>query len=121
MKRIFFSLLLVSFSAAAYANTTYNCSDASRSHEMQLTFTSDLSSVRYVAGPVSGPLTNAGTATLTIQQSMLQAGAGSVTFPRRRFHFYLQSPVGLCDRRPFWAPRYRHRRGHAPRQSHDRL
>jgi hypothetical protein len=99
MKRIFFSLLLVSFSAAAYANTTYNCSDASRSHEMQLTFTSDLSSVRYVAGPVSGPLTNAGianrqgtqnaaiiykdnraSATLTIQQSMLQAGAGSVTF-----------------------------------------
>jgi hypothetical protein len=99
MKRILFSLLLVSFSAAAYANTTYNCSDASRSHEIQLTFTSDLSSVRYAAGPVSGPLTNAGianrqgtqnaaiiykddraSATLTIQQSMLQAGAGSVTF-----------------------------------------
>jgi len=98
MKRSLLSLLLVSFSTAAYANT-YNCSDASRSHEMQLTFTSDLSSVRYVAGPVSGPLTNAGianrqgtqnaaiiykddraSATLTIQQSMLQAGAGSVTF-----------------------------------------
>ncbi len=61
MKRSLFSLLLVSFSTAAYANT-YNCSDASRSHEMQLTFTSDLSSVRYVAGPVSGPLTNAGIA-----------------------------------------------------------